>query len=182
MYARYVFSLMSNFDPSYDVTWYYNGKGPMDGLGVTIKNLVFRHVKSGKVVINTPQEFSSYADKISDNITSLYMAVDEVLEEPAETEEAPAIPQTLQIHKVERTHDNNSVCCLKFYKIASDNEPMFKQCYRNDTDPEICDHKVAGVDVNTCSYCLEYYIRNEGLEWLRCPLCFQWFHEKCFEL
>ena len=56
--SQYVFSLISNFDPSYDVTWYYNerhhGKGPMDGLGVTIKNLVFRHVKSGKVVINTP--------------------------------------------------------------------------------------------------------------------------------
>ena len=133
----------------------------------------------GKLSSIPPQEFSSYADKISDNITSLYMSVDEVLEVPAETEEAPVIPQTLQIHKVERTHD---VCCLKFSIIASDNEPMIKQYYRNDTVPEICDHKVAGVDDNTCSYCLEYYIRNEGLERLRCQLCSQCFHEKCFEL
>ena len=42
--------------------WFYNdchhGKGPMDGVGRTMKNIVFRKVKSGQVVINSPQEFS----------------------------------------------------------------------------------------------------------------------------
>ena len=50
--SRYVFSLMSNFDPSYDVTWYYNerhhGKGPMDGLGGTIKIWYFAMLNRGK--------------------------------------------------------------------------------------------------------------------------------------
>ena len=76
----------------------------MDGIAGTVKNVVFRHVKSGKSLINTPKEFSTYADKIVDGVTSLYLAADEVLEEPAETEKAPKIPQTLQIHKVKRLY------------------------------------------------------------------------------
>ena len=77
-----MFSLISTFNPSYDICWYYNkhhpsydicwyynrhhhGKGPMDGIGGTVNNLVFRHVKSGKVVINTPEEVVHYADKFA---------------------------------------------------------------------------------------------------------------------
>ena len=183
--SRYVFSLMTNFDPAYDISWYYNerhhGKGPMDGIGGTVKNLVFRHVKSGKILINTPKEFSTYADKIIDGVTSLYLAADEVLEEPAETENAPKIHQTLQIHKVKRLYDNHKVCYLKFYKIASDEVPMFKQYYRKDTDPEICGHNDGYTNDNTCGYCSEHYV-TDGSEWLECPLCKKWFHEKCFEL
>ena len=125
--SRYVFSLMTNFDPAYAISWYCNEcHHGVDGRGGTVKNVVFRHVKSGKSLINTPKEFSTYADKIIGGVTSLYLAADEVLEEPAETEKAPKIPQTLQIHKVKRLYDNHNVCYLKFYKIASDEVPMFK--------------------------------------------------------
>ena len=57
------------------------------------------------------------------------MTVDEVLEEPAETEEAPAIPQTLQIHKVERTHDNHNVFFF-FTKLR----PIMIPCLNNTTE------------------------------------------------
>ena len=126
---RYVFSLISNFDGPYDITWYYNGKGPVDGLGGTIKNLVLYHVKLWKVVIYNPKEFSLYADKITDNITSPYMALDNILEEPTETEEATGIPQTLQILKFKRRHDNRKLRFLEFYEIASADELIFKQYY-----------------------------------------------------
>ena len=36
--------------------WYYNecyhGKGPIDGVGGTLKSMIFQHVKSKKYVIN----------------------------------------------------------------------------------------------------------------------------------
>ena len=77
------------------------------------------------------------------------------------------------------------MCYLKFYKIASDHRsdevPMFKQYYRKDTDPEICGHNDGDVNDNTCGHCFENYV-TVGSEWLECPLCKQWFHEKCFEL
>ena len=42
--------------------WFYNerhrGKGPMDGVGGTIKNVFFRKVKLGQFVVHTPKEFS----------------------------------------------------------------------------------------------------------------------------
>ena len=43
--SRYVFDLIARIDRKYEVTWYYNechhGKGPMDGVGGTIKNKIF---------------------------------------------------------------------------------------------------------------------------------------------
>ena len=89
----------------------------MDGIGGTVKNLVFRHVKSGKILINTSKEFAICADKVADGVTSIYLAEDEVLEEPAETEKAPKIDQTLQIHKVKRLCDNRNVCYLELHPM-----------------------------------------------------------------
>ena len=40
-------------------------KGPMDRIGGTVKNLVYRRVLSGEVVINTPREFAEFANEIS---------------------------------------------------------------------------------------------------------------------
>ena len=44
--SRYVFALVPQIDSKVEVNWYYNekhhGKGPMDGIGGTIKNKVYR--------------------------------------------------------------------------------------------------------------------------------------------
>ena len=63
----------------------------MDGIGGTVKNLVFRHVKSGKVVINTPKEFAHYADKVCEGVNPLYLPKEETLYEPSDTETTPRI-------------------------------------------------------------------------------------------
>ena len=43
---------MTHFNLDYTIQRYYNerhhGKGPMDGVGETVKNMIFQHVKSKK--------------------------------------------------------------------------------------------------------------------------------------
>ena len=43
--------------PEKALSWFYNerhhGKGHMDGIGGTIKNVIFRKVKSGYAIVNT---------------------------------------------------------------------------------------------------------------------------------
>ena len=64
-----VFSLLTRIHPDITIEWHYNkvqhGKGPMDGIGGTVKNPVYRRVLSGDVVINTPREFAKFANQIS---------------------------------------------------------------------------------------------------------------------
>ena len=47
--------------------WFYNEghhvKVPMDDVIETIKNVIFRKVKSGQIVVHTPKEFSDAAIK-----------------------------------------------------------------------------------------------------------------------
>ena len=58
----YVFSLMSCYDRTLNMSWFYNErnhwKGPMDGVDGTVKNVVFRNAKSRKCTINSPKEFA----------------------------------------------------------------------------------------------------------------------------
>ena len=49
------------------LSWFYNeghhGKIPMDDLGETMKNVIFRKAKSGQIVVHTRKEFSHAAMK-----------------------------------------------------------------------------------------------------------------------
>ena len=70
--------LMTHFNPDYIIQWYYNErhyqKSPMDGVGGTVKNMVFQHVKSKKCVIDGANDFVEYANKIINGISCLYLA------------------------------------------------------------------------------------------------------------
>ena len=59
-----MFSLLLEFATDHKLVWYYNerhnGKGPMDGIGGTIKHLIFRDVKSEKVIIKNAEHFTTY--------------------------------------------------------------------------------------------------------------------------
>ena len=65
-----------------------------------VKNLVLRHVKSGKVVINTPEKFAHYADKVCVGVTSLYLPKEEFLEEQVIQTQHPEVKKSLQVHKI----------------------------------------------------------------------------------
>ena len=154
----------------------------MDGLGGTAKNKVFRHVKSNKVKIDSAKDFAEYADKIVNGIKSLYMFEDEILSEQSDIEEAPpSIKGTLQVHKVVRKINQDNICNLEFFYLASETDPFHIQWYRKDGDPEVCGHAVArSKNDSICVHCEGQY--KKGEDWLKCTLCAQWFHEGCFHV
>ena len=59
---RFVFALMTYFNPDYTIQWYYKEphyeKSPMDSVRETVKNMTFQHVKSEKCVINGAKDFA----------------------------------------------------------------------------------------------------------------------------
>ena len=73
--SRYVFALVSQIDIKVEVNWYYNerhhGKGPMDGIGGTFKNKVYRDVMFQKCLIQNTKDFAAYANKTINGITSI---------------------------------------------------------------------------------------------------------------
>ena len=91
----------------------------MDGVGGTVKNMVFRSVKSGRAVINSPKEFAEHANEVVPSISSLYLPVKEMMDEPEEISNAPSIAGTLKIHKVERKYNENGMCHLEFFHFRS---------------------------------------------------------------
>ena len=104
--SRYVFSLLTHLHPSKDIEWNYNeahhGKGPMDGIGGTIKNKVFQEVKSGRIVVTSPEDFARHAGKLVESVTTLYLPSKDIMPEPASIETAPYIKGTLEVHRVVR--------------------------------------------------------------------------------
>ena len=92
----YLFHLLSMFYPALEFGQHYNGKGPMDGVGGIVRNIVFKEVKSGR--LSTPKQFAEAADKLV-AIDDLYLSQDDLLNEQANTKtETPKILDTLKIH------------------------------------------------------------------------------------
>lgn len=93
--SRYVFHLTTTFPECYKVIRYYNerhhGKGPMDGIGGCVKNVVYRAVLSEKVVIGSPSDFAEFANREVNGITVLYMPTSEMLQEPDYIKETPYV-------------------------------------------------------------------------------------------
>ena len=81
--SRLVFMLLSTIDDAIDLEWQYieahHGKGPMDGVGGTVKTLVFRAVKSGKISVRDPEEFVKDVNDIVPLIRSIYMPIVDML-------------------------------------------------------------------------------------------------------
>ena len=177
---------MNHFNLDFTIQWYYNEryrrKGPMDGVGGTVKNMIFQHVKSRKCVINGATDFAEYANKIINDISCLYLAENEIMAEPQDIEKSPKIPRTLKVHKVLRTYNEDNVCKMEFYELADETDPFHIRWYSKEGDPEVCGHNRLPLSYEidqTCGYCKGRYKGNE--EWLECKLCDQWFHEACFE-
>ena len=101
----------------------------MDGFGGTLKNAVYRDVKSGKAIINDAKEFSEYADKTVKGISSLYMSSDDVIVEQKEIKTAPKTPETLKIHRVVRSMEKGEDPSFHFYYLVSDDDPFHVQSY-----------------------------------------------------
>lgn len=150
----------------------------MDGVGGTLKNMVFRKVKSGQTVIYTPEEFAKAAMQFVPSIKTKYLPKESEITEPEGIETAPLIKETLKIHKLERCLNQRNECSIKFYKTAADEEPLYTQWYSK-TGGLICGHKESDVGDNQCAECFTPYCV-DGRDWLEYPVCKKWFHETCF--
>ena len=99
--------MMTKFDRDISLQWHFfqanHGKGPVDGVGGTVKHAVFRHVLSNKVVIKPPQQFAEYEDSILPNISVIFVDDDILqLDYYGEwREEAVYVYGTLKVHFVE---------------------------------------------------------------------------------
>ena len=176
-FALGMFPAYSHMQPYINIEWHYNeahhGKGPMDGIGGTVKNLVYRRVLSGDVVINTPKEFANFADQIT-SVDCIFLENTELLKEPEEVTKAPPIPSTLKIHKTQRVANGSNSFSNLFFKSSEDIEPFYTETYGIQ-----CGHRVNNIDDESlCNNCYKMYVRRE--EWLKCPVCCQWYHEDCF--
>lgn len=149
----------------------------MDGVGGTIKNKVFKEVKSGRLSVKSSKEFAAAAKRLVPSIVSLYMPISEILEEPHDIEESPKIPETLQVHKAKRAFNRQGVPLMEFYKLSNEENCLYTQYYG-----DVCGHKDKGVDENTCGHCHCSWGDNEEEEWLQCPICKHRFHNTCFHV
>ena len=71
----------------------------MDGKGNVVKNVVFRQVKSGQIIINSAEDFCEAGNQLCRWVTMLFQKSDVILSEPSDFEKAPIIKGTLKIHK-----------------------------------------------------------------------------------
>ena len=170
-WSKFVFKLLALIHPEIGVEWHYNeahhGKGPMDGIGGTVKNTIFRNVLSGEVVIGSPEEFARYANQICEA---------EIPDTPEDVQYSSSIPDTLKIQRVVCGLSKYKIPYLKFYYTSTDSEPHYTQWY----GPE-CGHVENGQDENTCAFCLKSYnVMDNDVEWIKCAICENWFHKQCF--
>ena len=137
---------------------------------------------SNKCLIKYAKDFAEYANKTISGITSIYMPISELLTEPDNIEYAPKIPETLSIHKVTRSFNEDKIFLLiSFVWLMT----VISQFYRKDDDPEVCGHENLPLlfDVDqTCAFCKAKYVALKDKEdWLQCKLCEQWLHQSCFQ-
>ena len=140
---------------------------------------------SNKCLIKNAKDFAEYANKAINGITSIYMPINELLTETDNTEKAPKIPETLSIHKVTRSFDEDNICFIDFFRVANDDDPFFTQFYRKDDHQEVCGHRDLPLlfDVDqACAFCKAKNVASKEKEdLLQCKLYEQWFHQSCFQ-
>ena len=153
---------MIHFNPDYTIQWYYNechpGKGPMNSVECTVKNIFFRHGKSNKCGINGAKDFAEYANKIINGISFLYLDEYEIMAKPQDIGTSPKISRTLKVHNVLTTYDDDNVCKMEFYKLADKTNPFHIQWYSKEGNPEVCGHNQLPLNYEidqTCGYCKE---------------------------
>ena len=162
---------MIHFDKSVQLEWHYSethyGKGPMDGVGGTIKRVVFGLEKSNKITINTSDKLAMEASKAVRSMKSIYFSQDdEIIERHRLSKSLYTLREgTLDTHYVKHFFNSNGVCFLFMFNIS----PLIV-LVRGCTDSESNENK--------CDFCMELYHEDET--WLQCPSCKVWFYEECF--
>ena len=135
-----------------------HGKGVADGIGGTVKHVVYSHVLTKRVVIKSPKQFAEYANKILPKITDQYVDNESMeLGYQSECQEkAKKVKETLKVHCVKRLMQNSS-CQLKFFMASKSHNSLAEVQYQ------------VGLLTQQVSYNIETYvlIQYEGELWPR---------------
>ena len=128
----------------------------MDGVGGTIKNVIFRNVKSGQIVVHTPTEFLDAALKFVPFIVTVFLPRSDEIVEPETIHQSPSIPETLSFHKFHQKINGRGDCSIEFFKTAADQEPFHTQWY-NKGGAVVCGHEKSDKSDNECSTYDEWF-------------------------
>ena len=93
------------------------------------------------------------------------MPVEDDPGEPEEVASAPAIPGTVEIHRIVRKMSAQQVFFLEFYHL-NDKEFAYTQYYRKPNDPIVCRHTPFREGSNFCGFCERGYQEDSKEEWL----------------
>ena len=91
-------------------------------------------MKSGQVVINSPQEISEAIKSFAPSINDVYQPESESIIESKDKECAEKIKNALNLHKLERKVNANGKLYISFFKIADNGEPFHVQWYVGEND------------------------------------------------
>ena len=172
--SRFLFQLLAGtMFLNKSLCWFYNeghhGKVQMDDVGKTIKNILFRKVNSGQIVVHTPKEFSDAAMKFVSSFITVYLPKSDEIVEPESIYQAPSIPKILSVHKFVRQINDREDCSIEFFNTAIDQEALqIQRCKR--TSDVVYGHEKSNKGDSECSKCGEWCIK-DGSEWLQCRIC-----------
>ena len=107
-------------------------KGAVDSLGDLVKNSVFRHVLSKKVVIKSSKHFAEYANSILPNISVIFVDNNDDCKlnfhEECTEKAAYYIYGTLQVHFAERLSALMKICQIPHVIFQATSQFFFKLC------------------------------------------------------
>ena len=99
----------------------HHGKEPIDGTGGTIENYVFQEIKSDRLSVRTPKEFSDAAQKLVPYITMVYLPLWEILEEPDNIIKHQIFLKLCKIHKVKSNYNLYGIPLIEFWTCQMKN-------------------------------------------------------------
>ena len=70
-------------------------------------------------MINGAKDFAEYTNRITNGISWLYLAENEIMEERQYFKTSLKIPTTLKVHKVLRTYNEGNVCKMEFTSLLT---------------------------------------------------------------
>ena len=130
-------------------------------------------MKSGRVIVNSAEEFSVAANKFVPSIATPFQKEKDWLCEPDDINQSRSIPATLQIHKFFRSSTDEDGTIIDFYFLSDGKEPCHTQSYLE----KKCSHVKSEYEslASFClffAYCMKKYLKeNEAEDWLKCPMC-----------
>ena len=127
--SRFVFQLLKSYLKDLTIEWNFNeahhGKGFMDGIGGSNKNMVFRQLRSGKPIVNSPKEFCDAAYRFVPSIFVIFRKEKNLLCKPEEHWSPwflpliiliPFIPSALKLQKPVQSKISDGVVKIDFLR------------------------------------------------------------------